>query len=235
MGLREAEMTATYSMFGGIAEALGKVLKHPATSTAAIAATPVVAGGAASGMAGLVSRMRDTREKAQSYQEMMKLHPQLQRADQERVKRYFGTLSRFNPMMAKDPTVSGAWVTNIIDAETELDAMAGGQALLKGVQDLAGIRSHLSGAVDRERSRGSSFGKTVQDMGDKMVSAGLSHEKAKWEERLQEQQLKNQALLAEAKARSSSPDTFEDYLASSKARAESLREEIARRQGGYGG
>lgn len=182
-------MTAEYSKFGPIVEALGKVLKSPSVQAGMGAAIPMAAGAGVAGGTSLVNQIRDTRAKARSYKEMMQLHPRLRGADQKKVKRYFGTLSRFNPTMAKDPTVSGAWISNIIDNETELDEMSGGQALLSGVKDLAGIRAQLSTAISKEQPR-TSFGQRAERVVERGIEGGLA-------KRLAEAQARNKAMAGE--------------------------------------
>lgn len=182
-------MTSKYSKFGPIAKTLEKVLRHPSVQAGVGAALPMAVGAGVGGGAAVVNQIRDTRAKAQSYKEMMELHPRLRSADQKRVRRYFGTLSRFNPTMAHDPTVSGAWISNIIDNETELDEMSGGQALLAGVKDLAGIRSQLSTAINKERPR-TMLGDRAERVVEKGIEGGLAS-------RLADAQAKNKAMAGE--------------------------------------
>ncbi len=182
-------MSAKYSKFPGISDAMSEAFKSPVAQAAIGAAVPMGVGAAVTGAHALVKRVTTAREQARSYQDMMKLHPALRQADQGKVKRYFGTLSRFNPDMAKDPTVAGAWITNIVDAGSELDPMAGDQALLAGVKDLAGIRSQLSTAKDKERGRGGP-GQRAEQLMSASMQAGIA-------DKLEQARRKNEAIREE--------------------------------------
>lgn len=52
-------------------------------------------------------------QKSRGFNKMLDQNPQLQKMDKNKVQAIYGTLHRFNPEMAQDPFVSGAWVKRI--------------------------------------------------------------------------------------------------------------------------
>lgn len=100
-----------------------------------------------------IDRMLETRRKTEAYKEMLAQSPQLRRRDQAQVQRYYNTLYRTNPTMAKDPTVASAWIHNVIESGNQYGAEDGpNPALLNAVKDMANVRHFMSGAMDRERT-----------------------------------------------------------------------------------
>lgn len=129
-------MTTKYATNG----IFGKLIRDPhfwAPAVALGAGTALTAGASA------IKRVMDAKNKATSFKQMLDLHPQLKERDPQFVQRIYSSLHNVNPMMARDPMVSGAWVDTIIESGG-LDQGAASRALLEGVKDLAQIRSHMS-------------------------------------------------------------------------------------------
>jgi hypothetical protein len=76
-------------------------------------------------------------EKKRSFNEMMKENPGLKREDKDVVRKSFNTLHTFNPMMAKDPTVAGAFVRRSVAFKDEGIQSA-------DIKTLSEIRKNLS-------------------------------------------------------------------------------------------
>jgi hypothetical protein len=138
-------MTTKYATSG----LFGKLMQDPHFWAPAIALT---AGTALTAGASAVKNIVDARQKATSFKEMMDLHPQLKQRDPKFVQRVYSSLHNVNPVMARDPMVSGAWVDTIIESGG-LDQGAAGRALLEGVKDLAQIGSHMSRRDDNSGPR----------------------------------------------------------------------------------
>jgi hypothetical protein len=137
-------MTAKYSNNSRIKD----ILMHPLTAAVAPAALAL----GASAIHGAVQRYQEGKEKAQAYSSMLALHPALKQRPETQVKQLFNSLSRVNPTMGNDPLVAGAWVDNILENNSSLGGSASNQALLVAVKDLAQIRSHITGAREKERN-----------------------------------------------------------------------------------
>ena len=120
------------------------------------------------GASGL-SALKNTIDKKRSYAGMMDLHPRLKKEDPEKMKRYFSTLSTFSPEMAKDPTVAGAWLSNVVSNEAGFGEEGGAVALLASVKDLAGVSANHTRAVSTRAQGGggilSRLNRTLEDQG----------------------------------------------------------------------
>lgn len=132
-----------------VRQAVGQILREPAV-VAGIAA-PLV-GAAVGGAASYRRRLQDAKAKTQSYRTMLEIHPRLRAHDQNEIGRIFNSLHNVNPMLARDPSIAGAWIDNIMENKTNLGDGSSNQALLAAVKDLAGIRSNLSTALRSEHS-----------------------------------------------------------------------------------
>jgi hypothetical protein len=119
----------------GFVQGMRNAAKDPAfwTAMGGIATTA----GAVTGVGAIaLKKLKDTQETARSYKEMFELNPRLRSHDPKQVKRLFGTLSRFGPELAKDPTVAGAWITNTISKEEDLADFGPGHGALQNVMSL---------------------------------------------------------------------------------------------------
>lgn len=126
---------------------LHDLLMHPLAAPVAGAVATVGVGALSSA----VQRYQDAKADAASYKQMMGLHPSLQQRPEAKVRMLFQSLRNVNPTLARDPLVAGAWVDNVIENNASLGDSASNQALLVAVKDMAQVRSHISGAVGRER------------------------------------------------------------------------------------
>ncbi len=130
-------------------------------------AAPLVGLGA-SALGNHLSQVRGAKQKTTAMNEMLELHPHLKQRDRKEVARIFNSLHNVNPMMARDPMVSGAWVDNILESKTP--GQNAHHAVLHAVKDLAGIRSQISGAMRNEggSSAGSAAQAFTRDIGKEM-------------------------------------------------------------------
>lgn len=108
---------------------------RPEALQAAAALIPVAAM-AAAGATSVGKKIMDARENAQTYKEMLRLHPRLQKQSPEEVKRLYGTLRRFGPTIAKDPMVAGAWIQHAQEKEDLFDPSQRGQGVMGAVMGL---------------------------------------------------------------------------------------------------
>jgi len=97
----------------------GSFWKNVAVGTAGLALAPVAYGVGQMGV-GAVQKayqsLTEGKQKAQAYSEMMKVHKkQLGSEDKSKIQTAFNSLWGLNPDMAKDPLVSGTYVTKAID------------------------------------------------------------------------------------------------------------------------
>lgn len=147
-------MTTKYATDG----LFGKLMRDPhfwAPAVALGAGTALTAGVTA------IKRVMDAKQKSRSFKDMMDMHPQLKERDPQFVQRIYSSLHNVNPMMARDPMVSGAWVDTIIESGG-LDQGAASRALLEGVKDLAQIGSHMSRRDDNSGPRALGAALTAQ-------------------------------------------------------------------------
>jgi len=123
-----------------------------------------------------LSRSQEAQQKARTYNEMLALHPSLKEMDPKRVQRTYNSLHNVNPMLARDPSVAGGWVINVLEA----DSYSGdnNQALIAAVKDLAGIRSQMSQAIEREHKMRPQIGAHVERFGTTAVNAYSAAQKA---------------------------------------------------------
>jgi len=155
-------MTAKYSEHS----AAGKILRDP-LFWGPLAAAGVGAGVSAAQNA--IHRMREARERAASYKEMLELHPHLRKSrDPAQVQRLYRSLHNIAPVMAKDPLVAGAWVDNIVEQNQRFGDQSN-QALLASVKDMAGIRSSLSGALEKEQKMRPDLGAVTSGAALRMI------------------------------------------------------------------
>ena len=152
-------MTYTKHAAGaGFVRGMKDAIKDPAfwTAMGGVATTA----GAVTGVGAIaLKKLRDTQETARSYKEMFELNPQLRSRDPKQVKRLFGTLSRFGPELAKDPTVAGAWISNTIAKEDDLadfgpghGALANVMSLVTASRDITTAAKNRPGTLDPLRS-----------------------------------------------------------------------------------
>ena len=178
---------------GGI---FGQLLKDP-QFWAPVAATGL--GLAATGGTMAAQKVLEARAQAKAYKEMLDLHPQLKKRDQGQVKRIFSSLHNVNPMLSRDPTVSGAWVDTIMESGG-LDSRLQGQALLTGVKELAGIRASLAKAKHEEGGRAHAIGGAVKHLTEPALK-GFGEAKAKVEAEEAEQRMGRGTKMYEEAAR----------------------------------
>jgi hypothetical protein len=94
----------------------------------------------------VVERIQASRAKARGYKEMLDLHPHLRKhRNQDQVRRIYQSLHNINPTLAKDPTVAGAWVDNVVEQNRAFGDQSN-QALLSAVKEMAGIRQDMVSA-----------------------------------------------------------------------------------------
>jgi hypothetical protein len=151
-------------------------IKQP--SMIAALAAPLVGFGAARIDASLAAR-RDAKEKAQAYQGMMDLHPQLrQRGDV--VPRVYNTLYSVSPTLARDPLVAGEWVNNVV--ENTHAGYGGHPAVLNMVKEFAGVEGALQGNRQRtQRNVGANVAERVRAVGtlaDQIGNSGFQVRRA---------------------------------------------------------
>jgi hypothetical protein len=93
--------------------------KNVAVGTAGLALAPVAYGVGQMGMNAVqkaYNSLTEGKSKAKAYSEMMKVHKkQLGSEDKSKIQTAFNSLWGLNPDMAKDPLVSGTYVTKAID------------------------------------------------------------------------------------------------------------------------
>ncbi len=150
-------MAAKYSRYG----MARKIMKDPMFwGPMAAAGAGVVAGAAQDA----IGKIRETRNKAHGYQEMLELHPHLKKdRNGKQVRRLYNSLSNINPTLARDPLVAGAWVDNVIESNQPYGDQSN-QALLAAVKDLAGIRKDLGSARKSERDMRTNYGDVARRM-----------------------------------------------------------------------
>lgn len=127
----------------GVLASAKDIAYNTATSPAFWA--PAVTAGA--GVA--IDKVINAVSKSNAFKQMHEVHPQMGTHDPVMVKRVFDSLYRTNPQMMRDPMVAGTWVDTIMESGG-IDPRHTGQALLKGVQELAQIRNLMSQAGSRE-------------------------------------------------------------------------------------
>lgn len=97
----------------------GSFWKNVAVGTAGLALAPVAYGVGQMGMNAVqkaYQSLTEGKNKAKAYSEMMKVHKkQLGSEDKSKIQTAFNSLWGLNPDMAKDPLVSGTYVTKAID------------------------------------------------------------------------------------------------------------------------
>lgn len=121
---------------------------HPEVLVAAgIPFAGAAADAAASAGMGILHRLREAKDKSLSYKAMMEMHPGLSDRPAEKVQRYYNTLYTANPMMAKDPTVAGAWVHQVIELEMPGHPNVG---VISQIGEMAKIRQAISGSMKAE-------------------------------------------------------------------------------------
>lgn len=108
------------------------ILKNPQVQAAAVI----------SGAIGLQHKLRQSaarKQRNKSFQQALALNPSLREEDPATLKRHFRSLSRFNPTMASDPTVAGAWLNQVKQMGSSFDEDAKDLAVLSGVEKAVGM------------------------------------------------------------------------------------------------
>lgn len=132
-------------------------------------------GAAANAIRDAYTATRDAKDKANTYKEMIALHPHLSRMDPAQLHRTFNAIYNTNPYIGKDPTLAGA----AVDVAIERQGTYGGpdakshQGLLSLVQEFAGSRGQISAARRAESEvgrRGVDFSAAAHGL-DKMFQA----------------------------------------------------------------
>jgi hypothetical protein len=193
------------ALFGAPPGVGGKLLENPGVQ-AALAGTALSAGVA--GISGGVSYLKDVYDRSQSFKQMLELTPSLrEHGDQAAVKRYFNSLHRVNPHFMNDPSVAGALVHRVIEAQDQLGgAGQPSSALASMVSELAKGRADLSRAV-AEENRGGGFAGRIEPHLHRNVEAGIKafHElrenEWKTQAELRQKELQGSVDAAHAKAR----------------------------------
>lgn len=125
------------------------------------------ASGLASAAQSGIKSLMDARSNRKSFQEMLDMHPHLKGRPES--KRRFDTLARFNPHVAKDPSLAGAFLDHV-DASTHVmggsDATSD-QGLLTAIGQFIGLRNQQSSAMRSEQDmrRGPDVGKAIGAFG----------------------------------------------------------------------
>lgn len=159
----------TFSKHAGAREFFKGIFEHGKTVAKdpffqASAALPVI-GAAVGGIGSAVSSMADARAKSKSYQEMLDLHPRMQKYDPKMVSRVFSSIHRLNPTVAKDPLLAGAFVDRVMETHGHYEG-GGNMALAEVAKDLAQLRSGISQATSREPAGiGSTLSRTIKEVG----------------------------------------------------------------------
>ncbi len=131
-----------------------ELLKQTMRGTAAVGLAGAATGAALGTAEKLWDLASSTISKVHGFHTMMQANPELDKMDRQKVHTVYSTLHRFNPEMAKDPFVSGAWVKKL----TEYDYVDP-----KTVGDLISARSKSTGDSFFQRGvqlaqQGSQFG-----------------------------------------------------------------------------
>jgi hypothetical protein len=120
------------------------VIRDPNNLQMAAAAAPLLALAGSGALQGIRS-LREARDKARTYQDMLRLHPGLTKEKPEEVKRTYSTLQRFGPGFAQDPLVAGAWVREVLHKErsAEFSDDLRGRGTMQSVQDLVRAQADI--------------------------------------------------------------------------------------------
>lgn len=129
----------------GMGRALGFGLGGLALGTGAMAATKGF------------EAIKDPIDRKRNFNKMITENPGLKREDKDVVRKSFNTLHTFNPMMAKDPTVAGAFVRRALAFKDEGIQSA-------DVKTLSEIRKNLSDSSKRRDGGFLEMARNLQSM-----------------------------------------------------------------------
>lgn len=163
------------SALPGIGNAAKRVGSNPVFQAGV--AVPVATAGVDMGI-NAIGKIMGAKRKAKSYQEMMAESPQLRRMPEDRVRKYYNTLHRFNPDMASDPITSAGWVLN---------AMRQGDDVINPHQAFATSFNDMAKMKRLEDEKGTYFRDTVDRVG-KNINLVSSIQDAKEYDRLYRRQ-----------------------------------------------
>lgn len=91
----------------------------------------------------------NSRRKSKVFKQTMEANPRLKQLDSKATQRYFNTLYRVNPEMAKDPTIAASFIHN----QHELsDATFPDRGIIAGANEMAKMRESLGKARSTESS-----------------------------------------------------------------------------------
>lgn len=149
-------------------EATKSILKSP--EFWGVAGPPLIGMGISAAASGL-SRVLESKRKAQAYKDMLAANPSLKRFGAQKSQAYFNSMYRMSPELAKDPHVAGAWVHNVLDNQDPHDTRPN-YTLLSAVKDLSSPGKAL---VDMGRLRHQGRDRAVEGLNRALTAAGSGY------------------------------------------------------------